>query len=88
MTYTSDELESVIAYITLQLPSNGTTHLALELASQLLDTMRENARLQARIEAAAAIAARDMADASDVEDIIAAGGANEMRAEFRKALGL
>jgi len=48
MTYTIEELEAFINDGTLQLRSDGITHLALTLASQLLDTMREAARLRAR----------------------------------------
>mgnify|MGYP000979666014 CR=1 FL=1 len=44
MTYTIEELEAFINDGTLQLRSDGITHLALTLASQLLDTMREAAR--------------------------------------------
>jgi hypothetical protein len=50
MTYTIEELEAFINDGTLQLRSDGITHLALTLASQLLDTMREAARLRAALE--------------------------------------
>jgi len=72
--YTVKELEHIV--------SEGSNAVDItDIVDQLLDALK-------RIDAAAAIPARSMQDASDVEDIIAAGGANQMRVQFRKALGL
>ena len=67
--YTIDELTEIV--------NDGTLYVDItQLAGQLLDTLRERDALLARINAALAIEARDMADTSDVEEILQAGGWN------------